>query len=242
MSAIRAKIGFVGSSPPSSPHHGSFKAFIPRDVEITFVQEAGVTGSLYDSRGKVDSLIQQAAELKEVHRWDGVIISGGPREALNPGLWERLSLALKIPVATALRSSVAALKVSSAKRVLLMTPVDDQLKAMYRSFLAGFEIEAVYPPQTLHSHTDAQRLGPGDVEAMTRKSFEEQSPVDAVYFQGALLDPIPVLEKMERELGVPVVASNPAMLWFVLSALRCNYQISGFGTLLSSWPPVPAGF
>ena len=78
-----------------------------------------------------------------------------------------------------------------------MTPVDDRLKEMYRDFLAQFGIEAVYPPQTLRAHTDAQKLTPSDVELMTKTTFAQQSGIDAIYFQGALLDPIKVLEKME---------------------------------------------
>jgi hypothetical protein len=31
-----------------------------------------------------------------------VIISGAPKEALNPGMWERVSAALKVPVSLAL--------------------------------------------------------------------------------------------------------------------------------------------
>ncbi len=236
---IKAKIGFIGSSAPSSPHHESFKAFIPKEIDITFVQEQGAGGSLYDARGKVDSLVGQTVELVEKHRWDGVIISGGPREALNPGLWGRLSSALKVPVATALSSSVAALKVFSVRRVLLMTPVDDKLKEMYRDFLAEFGIEASYPPQTLRAHTDAQKLTPGDVESMTRTTFMTQPGADAIYFQGALLDPIKVLDRMEAELNVPIVASNPAMLWFILSKLGLSYRIAGYGKLLASWPALP---
>jgi hypothetical protein len=59
--SVKAKIGFIGSSVPSSPHHQSFKAFIPKEVDFTFVQEEGTGGSLYDARGKVDSLIKQTA-------------------------------------------------------------------------------------------------------------------------------------------------------------------------------------
>ena len=235
------KIGFIGSSAPSSLHHDSFKAFIPKDIDFTFVQEEGAGASLYDARGKVDSLLRQTGELVKKHTWDGVIISGGPREVLNPGLRDQLSSALKVPFATALTSSIAAFKVFSATRVLLMTPVDDRLKEMYRDFLAQFGIEAVYPPQTLRAHTDAQKLTPAEVESMTRTTFAQQSGVDAIYFQGALLDPIRVLEKMESEIGVPIIASNPAMLWLVLSKLGLNYQISGYGKLLSSWPALPAG-
>ncbi|MGE5216742.1 MAG: hypothetical protein ACM3SP_07055 [Chloroflexota bacterium] len=237
----KIKIGFIGSSAPSSPHHDSFRAFIPTDLDFTFIQEAGAKTSLYDARGKVDALIGQVRQLIGENNWDGVIISGAPKEALNPGMWERISTELKVPVSLALRSSVAALTAFGAKRILLMTPVDDQLKKLYRDYIAGFGIESFFPPQTLRAHTDAVKLTAGDVAAMTRRELTEYPSVDAIYFQGALLDPIPVLEKMETELGLPIVASNPAMLWLILSKLRQKYQIAGYGRLLSTWPPLPLG-
>ncbi|HEY7221518.1 MAG TPA: hypothetical protein VH985_24315 [Candidatus Binatia bacterium] len=238
---MQTKIGFVGSSPPASPHHDSFKAFIPKDIEFTIVQEAGPKTSIYDVQGKVDSLIKQVTELIEQHRWDGVIISGAPKEALNPGMWERVSAELKVPVSLAIRSSVAALKAFAAKRILLMTPVDDRLKQMYHDYLAEFGIESFYPPQTLRTVTDAQELTSGDVESMTRSALAQYPNVDAIYFQGALLDPLPILAKMEDELDFPIVASNPAMLWLILSKLGRHYSISGYGKLLSSWPALPGG-
>jgi len=136
---------------------------------------------------------------------------------------------------------VAALKAFAAKRILLMTPVDDELKRLYRDYLAGFDIESFYPPQTLRAHTDALKLSADDVEEMTRRALAEYPDVDAIYFQGALLDPIPILEKMEVELNLPIIASNPAMLWVILSKLGLNYQITGYGKLLSQWPSLPPG-
>ena len=61
---------------------------------------------------------------------------------------------------------------------------------------------------------------------MTRKALSEYPNVDAIYFQGALLDPIPILEKLEHELKLPIVASNPAMLWLILSKLGLQYNIA----------------
>ncbi len=239
--ATNTKIGFIGSSSPASPHHESFKAFIPKDIDFTFVQERGEKTSLYDARGKVDDLIGQVRELVAEHGWDGVIISGAPKEALNPGMWERVSSELRIPISLALRSSAVALKAFSAQRILLMTPVDDQLKKLYRDYLSGFGIEAFYPPQTLHAHTDAQKLTSADVESMTRDALAQYPDVDAIYFQGALLDPIPILASLENELQIPIVASNPAMLWVILSKLGRKYQITGYGKLLASWPKLAAG-
>jgi len=235
------KIGFLGSSAPSSPHHASFKKFIPSDIDFTFMQESGEKTSLYDAQGKVEPLIEQSRQLIAANGWNGLIISGAPKEALNPGMWEKVSAALTVPVSLALRSSVAALKVFSARRILLMTPVDDRLKKMYFDYLAGFGIESFYPPQILRAHTDAQKLTSSDVEDMTRKALSEYPNVDAIYFQGALLDPIPILQKLETDLKLPIVASNPAMLWLVLSKLGLNYRIEGYGKLLESWPSVPTG-
>jgi len=238
---MAAKIGFIGSSAPQSPHHESFKRFIPREIDFEFVQEKGAKTSLYDAQGKVDALIAQADAWIEQRRWDGLIVSGAPKEALNPGMWERVCRALKIPAALALRSSVAALKAVDARRILLMTPVDDQLKKLYCNYLADFGIASLSPPQTLRAHTDAQKLSSTEVESMTRSALAEFPNVDAIYFQGALLDPIPILEKIETEAKLPIVASNPAMLWVILSKLGLKYRIAGYGKLLAEWPPLPSG-
>jgi hypothetical protein len=72
------KIGFLGSSAPSSPHHASFKKFIPADIDFTFMQESGTHTSLYDAKGKVDALIEQSRQLIETNHWRGLIISGAP--------------------------------------------------------------------------------------------------------------------------------------------------------------------
>ena len=239
--STRTKIGFLGSSAASSPHHTSFKKFIPDNVDFTFVQELGANSSLYNAKGKVDALIDQSQQLIAAHGWNGLIISGAPKEALNPGMWERVSAELKVPVSLALRSSVAALKAFAAKRILLMTPVDDELKKLYRDYLAGFGIASFYPPQILRVHTDALKLSADDVEEMTHRALAEYPDVDAIYFQGALLDPLPILEKMEAQLSLPIIASNPAMLWVILAKLGLEYQITGYGKLLSQWPSLPAG-
>ena len=109
------KIGFLGSSSPASPHHASFKKFIPSDIDFTFMQESGSHTSLYDAKGKVDALIEQSRQLIADHGWNGLIISGGPKEALNPSMWEQVTAALKVPVSLALRASTAGFAVSAVK-------------------------------------------------------------------------------------------------------------------------------
>lgn len=212
---------------------------MPQGVEFIFEQEEDAGESLWDVQGKTDELIGQANELIVRHGWDGLVISGGPKEVLNPGMWERLGVEIKVPVATALRSSALALRALGAARILLMTPVDDKLKELYRDYLAGFGLAAVYPPQTLRKHTDALKLSPQEVAEMTRQTFAEHPGVHAIYFQGALLDPLPILHQLETELRVPIVASSLARMWNVLSQLDRSYRIAGYGTLVANWPTSP---
>jgi maleate cis-trans isomerase len=51
-----------------------------------------------------------------------------------------------------------------------------------------------------------------------------------------VLDPIKALENIETSLGITVIASNPAMLWYVLSKLGLSFPMSGYGRLLREWP------
>jgi len=53
-----------------------------------------------------------------------------------------------------------------------------------------------------------------------------------------VLDPIKILEKIETDLGLTVIASNPAMLWYVLSKLGYSYPLSGYGRLMREWPAI----
>jgi len=68
------------------------------------------------------------------------------------------------------------------------------------------------------------------------ESFRRHPATRAIYFQGATLDPLPIIQRLEDDLGVPVISSNTAMLWNILSRLGAKFSIKGYGNLLSSWP------
>jgi len=53
-----------------------------------------------------------------------------------------------------------------------------------------------------------------------------------------VLDPIKCLERIESKLESTVIASNPAMLWYVLSKLGLKYPMGGYGRLLREWPEI----
>ena len=234
----RARIGFVSSGSSSSPHNNSFKAFIPEDIEVDF-KGLGFHGeSLYKNQGKKEIIIARINDLVKNNRWDGLMVSGAPKELLNPGLLTDLTATLNIPVTTALNSCVYALKAFQSKKVLLMTPFDKALNEMVYAYLAKADINAT-APQEFHHKTEASRLSSDEVYSLTKTLLGKSENVEAIYFQGAVLDPIKVLDRIEKELDTTVVASNPAMLWFMLSKLGLRYDIRGYGKLLAQWRSLP---
>jgi Arylmalonate decarboxylase len=237
--AIKAKIGFVSGGSSSMPHYNSFLPLIPNEVKLEHAGLELYRESLYQIADKKEIIVRRVQEFVKNHNWDGVILTAAPTEVLNPGLFDDLEATLSVPFTTALHACVSALNVYAAKRVLLLTPFDDKLNSLICQHLEGKGVWAV-APHPFEELAVPKRMGPDEVFELTKKSLSATDPVDAIYFQGAVLDPIKVLEKIETQLGMLTIASNPAMLWYVLSKLRLSYPMSGFGRLLREWPKLPA--
>ena len=236
---IQAKIGFVSPSSGASPHIESFKALVPEEVQMDIDGLGFVRTSLNDLKGKTGAVIEKVKELVKTKGWQGIFVGGAPLELMNPGLAEELHGAIRVPVATALESCVTALKAFSVKQVLLMTPFDDSMNQLIRDYLANQDLKAISPPPPFQDYKDASKLGPEDVFSLTKKSVEAVKEFQAIYFQGGVLDPLKVVEQIEREIPTTVVASNPAMLWTVLSRLGLKFRVPGHGKLLEEWPQLP---
>lgn len=231
---FKARIAFVSSGPGSRPHYGSMTPLIPADIGVDFKGLELYRNDLYEIEGKKDLIVQKTLELVKEHDWDGIMMTAAPPEVLNPGLFDDLRASLRIPVTTALNACVAALRAFSASRVLLLTPFDERLNEMICEHLDKAGVAAL-APRPFRNLADAIKLKPEEVFELTKKALGEVGKVEAVYFQGAVLDPLKVLEKIEKELKTTVVASNPAMLWFMLSKLGFTYHVNGYGKLLQEW-------
>lgn len=233
------RIGWLGPSLPTSSHIKKFLHLVPPPVEVVYEQLVLHGGALKDVGGKTALIVERAAQFAAREKLNGLIFPGAPREVYNPGLFEAFSSALAIPVATALRASAMALQTFAVQRVLLLTPFDAGLNGLIAKFLASFGIAANLPDEMLRHYTDAFTMTTDDVVAYARRAMAEQEGIEAIYFQGAVLDPMDCLEQLETELKVPVVASNPAMNWYLLSRLGLTHPLQGYGRLLAHWPELP---
>ena len=235
--SIKARMELVSGGSSSMPHYNSFLPIVPKEIEIDFQGLELYGTSLYEIADKRDLIVQRVKDFVMQRGWSGVILTAAPTEVLNPGLYTALKAALSVPFTTALNACVTALRVYSASRVLLLTPFEARLNALIVEHLARIGVTALTP----HSFAELavpKRMTPDEVFELTKTNLAAAGKVEAIYFQGAVLDPIKCLERIESELKSTVVASNPAMFWYVLSELGSKYPMSGYGRLVREWPAI----
>jgi maleate cis-trans isomerase len=232
------KIGFLKPG-AGRGHYGEFAAMIPDGVTLD-MQDLGVLrAALTDFAGRLESVVERASTLSRQLGWQGVMVPGAPVEVQNADLRQRLAAALDVPFTTALGAGVEALRAMEAKRVLMMTPFDPYMNRLIEAHMATTEFDVTLAELGFASEQEAVELDPGIVFDMTRRALGKAGPVDAIYFQGAVLNPLPIIDDMENEFQMPVISSNPAMFWSLLSKLSCRFPIPDKGRLVREWPALP---
>ena len=232
-------IGLLSPEGTNSGHFRNLEKLLPPEIQVSMDGLELARSSRYELADKSAVIVARAREFAQKQSLQGMIVTGAPVAILNPGIELQVSQALGIPVVTAVSSCIAALKAIGAKKLVVMTPFDVPMNEKLTSELerAGLNVLAC-PPFKDPTFGASSKIGPDEVFATTTAAFNAAGGADTIYFQGARLDPLPVIDKLEGSLGVPVIASNPAMLWNILSLLNVQCSISGYGKLLKNWPPL----
>jgi maleate isomerase len=232
-------LGLLSPATPNKPHFKHVEALLPPGVSLIH-EGLGLLGDAYqDLAGKADVVIAKAKDFVSRNKVDGLVLTGGFIGLFNPGIDAKVSGAIQLPVATAVSSAVAALTIYQAKSVLLMTPFDAKSDSVINDHLSslGFTVQLgpAFEGRKAGSGVD---LKPDELFDLVLKTYRSFAPADAIYFQGATMDPLPIIQRLEDVLKVPVIASNPAMFWSVLSKLGVKDSVKGYGKLLGEWPAV----
>jgi len=230
-------IGLLSPEGTNSGHFRNFEKLFPPEIQFSMEGLELARSSRYELADKSEVIVARARQFVQKLSLQGLIVTGAPVAILNPGLEAKVSQAVGIPVVTAVSSAVAALKAVGANKLVVMTPFDVPMNEKLSNELERADLNVLAcPPFKDPTFGASSKVGPEEVFANTTAAFNAAGGADAIYFQGARLDPLPVIDKLETQLGVPVIASNPAMLWHILSRLNVKCSIDGYGKLLKNWP------
>ena len=155
--------------------------------------------------------------------------------------WERELLARLAPnapkgIASANSALKDALNAIGAKRLALVTPYPETLNALLPQFFAagGFDVRSVGSIPVLDV-SEVRWLSPDRVYRIARSL--DLNGADAVCLLATDMQTFPIVEALERDLGVPVITSNQALLWASMRALGIDVSVQTLGGLLRGTTP-----
>jgi maleate cis-trans isomerase len=235
---VKIHFGLLSPASADRPHFRSLERMLPGEISLSHEGLGLLRNSYRNLEGKTGEITARATEFVQRSKVQGLIITGGFVTLFNPGLEDNIAAAVRIPVASAISSVIAALHALSAQSLILITPFSSEMNSVIKDHLTGRGF-TVFTNRSLgenrapgaSSEISADELFDHVVDAHRRNPSAE-----AIYFQGATLDPLPIIQKVEDKLGTPVIASNPAMIWNLASKLELKFSLPGYGQLLSSWP------
>jgi maleate cis-trans isomerase len=236
--APKIHIGILSPASADRPHFKSLEQMLPAEVTITNEGLGLLRESYSDLEGKTREIAARAAAFVRRNQVQGLIVTGGFVTLFNPGLEAKVAEAVQIPVTSAVPSVTAALHALSVKTVILVTPFTSDMNVHIEKHLTdlGFTVFPGPPYDKARKPGAGVEISPEELFRKVEASYRQHPTTEAIYFQGATLDPLPIIQRLEDNLGVPVVSSNTAMLWNILSKLGLRFSIKGYGKLLCSWP------
>jgi maleate cis-trans isomerase len=155
------------------------------------------------------------------------------------GISERIARAAGAPASTTATAVAAALRALGVRRPAVVTPYPDEINERELAFFA----ELGFAPASLESFREGDslaipRIDPEDTARLALKA--DRPEADGLFISCTNLPTAPIIDRLESELGKPVVTSNQATLWLGLRALGMTAAVPGAGRLLAgSYEPGP---
>ncbi|MDP2644897.1 MAG: hypothetical protein Q8P24_08150 [Desulfobacterales bacterium] len=177
-----------------------------------------------------------AAELAA--RYVDVISMGGTPPVVAGGygfdakIIERINRVTPIPATTSQTSVDAAIRLFGAKRIVLVTPFKDDINQSIITYLhdAGFKVSSL---KTADAPFEEFPKMPASVPYDLALAGVKEAPDAECFFIPCAAWPVSeIIEPLEKETGLPVIASAQAGIWGALRLIGIKTPTPGYGRLL----------
>jgi len=146
-------------------------------------------------------------------------------------LIKRMEDASGRPATTAATAFVDALRLLGAKKLSIGAPWSKTMDKPMVEFMEASGFEVVHSEVVgIVASIDLGRVGPETAYELARRA--DRPEADAIIMPGGNWASMPVVERLETELGKPVLVNNAVSLWAGLRLLKRNDSIFGYGRLL----------
>jgi maleate isomerase len=162
-----------------------------------------------------------------------MVTHGGPGADLR--IIDSIQQTTGCPGTTTTTSAVRAMKAMGVSRIALCSPYAAR-NAKLEEFLTAEGIEVVGSVGMSEDLTKIHRL-PGEVAYRLGRDAVRAAPdAEALYMAGGRLRVLDIIQELEDDIGIPAVASTPAVVWEMTSHFGATEPVEGYGRLLREYP------
>nr|WP_094852299.1 aspartate/glutamate racemase family protein [Bordetella genomosp. 10] len=233
----RAKIGLIVPS-TNTINEPEFYRMAPEGVTIHTGRAINSGPATQENYDRMARGVMEAADLIKTAEVDVVAYgctSGSivcSLDELCDGMGERVGA----PAIATAGAVVAALRAFGVKRVAVGTPYIEYVNDREREFLEqyGFEVVSIQGLDLGHTQEERRDIGrvPPQVAYQLARDIDRPE-ADAIFLSCTNLATIDMIQRIEDELGKPVITSNQATMWACLRLLGLSNAVQGYGKLLS---------
>lgn len=150
--------------------------------------------------------------------------------------WER---SYGVPVFTNGTTQIHALQSFGAKKLIGFSYFRGEMNTTFGNYFreAGFEVADMLGYDV--DFDQVQAASEREIYRWIKHHFRQHKGIDAVYMLGPAWQTLDIIETLEQDLGVPVVAHIPCQSWEIQRRLLVCQRYEGYGRLLREMPPLP---
>ena len=241
MPLAKHRIGLLVPSSNSTVEVEFYRA-LPADVSL-HVARLPITQVTPESiAGMVDSLDTEANKLASADV--DVIVLGAAAPSFLKGMGYDREVAKRIadgtgkPATTASTALLQSLSALGASRIALGTAYTTKVNEIAIAFLRANGIEVVQTECL--GYVDNLEIGRLDVQSAYDLGRRIACPeAQAIAFLCTNWQSMAIIDRLERDTGLPVLSSTQFSLWAALKTIGYAGRIEGYGRLLREMPALP---
>jgi len=139
----------------------------------------------------------------------------------------------QIPCTTTADAVVHACKALQVEKIALASPYSLEVNELALKYFQEAKIEIVHMAGlNMMNDYAISELSLRDMYELAQKAYDENA--QALFISCTGLATMPLIEKLEEDLQIPVITSNQATLWYTLRLAGVNAQQKTYGTLFQT--------
>jgi maleate isomerase len=234
-----SRIGLLVPSSNTTVEPEFYRA-LPRDVTLH-------TARLFLTRIAPEAILDMVAEMENQSRLLAsadvdVIVLGATAPSFLKGLGYDRELIEKIEAATGRAATttstalIQAIQHFGARRVVLGSAYNAKVNGIAKAFLEASGVTvAAMDGLSLVDNLVVGRLGPDTAYDLARQV--DRQDAEAIVLACTNWQTMDAIERIERDVGKPVISTTQASIWAALRVIGYKQPIAGYGRLLRELAP-----